>query len=355
MLNRCLDKWLYGKRAEEEMCILADHCDGGANRVHYKAAGREETLKWVDFQSSFVQKCTACVCLIVILSFGTHQWRYPHLPVPCGEYFYPQCERAIIHYLEHGASHRCEAFERVKAEGDFLRFPNLPHREDLCNKAGCCPCPGQCSKCPPVMPECMTWKLDGVWKVAFTNGALATYRFDGNGSVEEEMPEILVPKYQSLVRRSGKGRGRVFAVAGSVVPDATGDTFILNLGNVAPDMFPHGAVEVFRLTNGELQVQREVKQLSKELAVGSRVQAEYQGDWYPGTVVGVPADDVQKLGRWAVRADYDYAGSFTYATRVREHRLMVAVNGTGVRVMQPQLFESPRHVRLSDGAPTREH
>lgn len=111
----------------------------------------------------------------------------------CAAYTYPQCEAAIRSYLLHGAKSRCEAFERVKAEGDFVKFPYSASQQDSCPAAGCCGCSGQCSKCPPLLSECSSWRLDGSWKVAFGDGSEATYTFDAHGHCEVELSSSVLP------------------------------------------------------------------------------------------------------------------------------------------------------------------
>lgn len=111
----------------------------------------------------------------------------------CQDYTYPQCEATIHSYLSQNARSRCEAFEQVKAEGDFLKYPFSATKRDVCTEAGCCGCAGQCSKCPPILLECSSWQLDGTWKVAFTGGSEAMYTFDANGHVEARLDESAVP------------------------------------------------------------------------------------------------------------------------------------------------------------------
>lgn len=96
-------------------------------------------------------------------------------------------------HLSQMARTRCEAFERVKAEGDFFKFPYSETSQETCTAAGCCNCPGQCSKCPPILPECSTWQLDGTWKVAFADGTETKYVFDAHGHVEMELPSHALP------------------------------------------------------------------------------------------------------------------------------------------------------------------
>lgn len=116
------------------------------------------------------------------------------LPPPtCAAYTYPQCEVALHGYLSQSARTRCEAFERVKAEGDLVKFPYSPSLQEMCTDAGCCGCAGQCSKCPPLLPECSSWRLDGTWKVAFGDGSNAKYTFDANGHCEVEFPVNVLP------------------------------------------------------------------------------------------------------------------------------------------------------------------
>mmetsp|Transcript_13733 Transcript_13733/g.23683 ORF Transcript_13733/g.23683 Transcript_13733/m.23683 type:complete len:347 (-) Transcript_13733:125-1165(-) len=111
----------------------------------------------------------------------------------CRSYEYPQCEAAMHGYLLLSARSRCEAFERVKAEGDFFKFPYSATSQETCTSPGCCSCPGQCSKCPPILPECSTWQLDGTWKVAFADGTAGKYRFDAHGHCEMELPASALP------------------------------------------------------------------------------------------------------------------------------------------------------------------
>mmetsp|Transcript_150955 Transcript_150955/g.277257 ORF Transcript_150955/g.277257 Transcript_150955/m.277257 type:complete len:881 (-) Transcript_150955:59-2701(-) len=111
----------------------------------------------------------------------------------CRSYEYPQCKAAMHGYLLLSARSRCEAFERVKAEGDFFKFPYSATSQETCTSPGCCSCPGQCSKCPPILPECSTWQLDGTWKVAFADGTAGKYRFDAHGHCEMELPASALP------------------------------------------------------------------------------------------------------------------------------------------------------------------
>lgn len=111
---------------------------------------------------------------------------------PCSTYTYPQCEDAMKWYLQQGTKDRCQAFERVKAEGDMVKFPYTSGQE-VCAAEGCCGCPGQCSRCPPLLPECSSWQLDGIWRVAFEDGSEAIYTFDTHGHCEVKLPESLLP------------------------------------------------------------------------------------------------------------------------------------------------------------------
>jgi len=110
----------------------------------------------------------------------------------CNTYTYPQCEDAIKWYLHQGAKDRCQAFERVKAEGDMVRFPYTTS-QDVCPAEGCCGCPGQCSRCPPLLPECSFWRFDGEWRVAFEDGSEGVYEFDPQGHCQVVLPNSLLP------------------------------------------------------------------------------------------------------------------------------------------------------------------
>lgn len=125
----------------------------------------------------------------------------------CSAYKYPQCEAAMRWYLSQNARNRCEAFERVKAEGDFFKNPYSETSQELCTTAGCCNCPGQCSKCPPVLPECSTWQVDGTWKVAFADGTDAKYAFDAHGHVEMELSPRALPMTWKSYQQSYIPRG----------------------------------------------------------------------------------------------------------------------------------------------------
>eukprot|EP00931_Biecheleriopsis_adriatica_P047574 TRINITY_DN27430_c0_g1_i1.p1 TRINITY_DN27430_c0_g1~~TRINITY_DN27430_c0_g1_i1.p1 ORF type:complete len:591 (+),score=115.98 TRINITY_DN27430_c0_g1_i1:126-1775(+) len=52
-------------------------------------------------------------------------------------------------------------------------------------------------------------------------------------------------------------------------------------------------------------------------SVGTRVEAFYEDQWYPGTVVSSPEQDDEGLGRWAVQCDADPAGLVARVVRVR--------------------------------------
>jgi len=111
----------------------------------------------------------------------------------CAAYTYPQCEQAMLRYLLVGVKDRCEAFERVKAEGDVFQYPYQTDSQVTCAQPGCCGCPGQCSKCPPMLPGCSSWHLDGAWGVAFSDGTEANYRFDAHGHCEMTQPASSLP------------------------------------------------------------------------------------------------------------------------------------------------------------------
>lgn len=111
----------------------------------------------------------------------------------CADYQYPQCERAMSVHLDGAVRSRCAAFEAVKAEGDNFRFPWSDANEERCGAAGCCGCPGQCSRCPPILPECASWRFDGTWSVAFDDGTSSRYIFDALGHCEAEFPVSVLP------------------------------------------------------------------------------------------------------------------------------------------------------------------
>jgi hypothetical protein len=113
----------------------------------------------------------------------------------CSDYKYPQCEAAMEWYLSRNAANRCEAFEHVKAEGDLFKFPYSTSQQDMCDlgRSGCCGCPGQCSKCPPLLAECVSWRLDGSWQIAFTEGSDSRYTFDAHGHYQLDLPSSSLP------------------------------------------------------------------------------------------------------------------------------------------------------------------
>jgi len=55
-------------------------------------------------------------------------------------------------------------------------------------------------------------------------------------------------------------------------------------------------------------------QAERAVFVGTRVEAFYEGQWYRGTIVSVPAEDEE--GRWIVQCDVDAPGTLTYAKSV---------------------------------------
>jgi len=112
----------------------------------------------------------------------------------CKTYKYPGCEAALAQKLTSGAHTRCEAAQRIRAEGDFVQFPYLNQAEQQrCTTSGCCGCPGQCSRCPPVLAECSPAIFAGSWRVAFSDGSSAQYNFDTHGHVEVELPSYSLP------------------------------------------------------------------------------------------------------------------------------------------------------------------
>lgn len=120
------------------------------------------------------------------------------VPAPkCTHFQYPHCEKAINFYIAQGSRSRCEAFERVKAEGDVFRYPYDPNSHDFCNNTtgrACCGCAAQCSRCPPMLPGCSSWALDGRWVVAFDDGNEAKFTFDAHGHFEAHYPVAFLPK-----------------------------------------------------------------------------------------------------------------------------------------------------------------
>lgn len=112
----------------------------------------------------------------------------------CKTYKYPGCEASLAQKLASGARTRCEAAQRIHAEGDFVQFPYLDQAEQpRCMESGCCGCPGQCSRCPPVLAECTPAIFAGSWRVAFLDGSSAQYNFDAHGHVEVELPSYSLP------------------------------------------------------------------------------------------------------------------------------------------------------------------
>jgi len=112
----------------------------------------------------------------------------------CKTYNYPGCEAALAQKLASGARTRCEAAQRIRAGGDFVQFPYLDKAEQpRCTTSGCCGCPGQCSRCPPVLAECTPAIFAGSWRVAFSDGSSAQYNFDAHGHVEVELPSYSLP------------------------------------------------------------------------------------------------------------------------------------------------------------------
>jgi len=82
----------------------------------------------------------------------------------------------------------------VHSEGDVFQFPYSPSSTEVCLEEGCCGCPGQCSKCPPLLSGCTSWELDGLWEVAYDDGYRARYTFDAHGHVEILMPKTSIPR-----------------------------------------------------------------------------------------------------------------------------------------------------------------
>uniref|UniRef100_A0A6T1NII8 Uncharacterized protein n=1 Tax=Alexandrium monilatum TaxID=311494 RepID=A0A6T1NII8_9DINO len=64
-------------------------------------------------------------------------------------------------------------------------------------------------------------------------------------------------------------------------------------------------------------------------SVSSRVEAFYEGEWYRGSVVSVPSEDPE--GRWAVQCDADPHGTVTYTTIIRPAPAEVAPAETGAQ------------------------
>merc|ERR1711879_848858 len=61
----------------------------------------------------------------------------------------------------------------------------------------------------------------------------------------------------------------------------------------------------------------QVDTLDKDFAIGSRVEADFEGVWYVGTLLGLPDDDPKSMGRWKVQCDADPADTITYVLQVR--------------------------------------
>jgi len=118
----------------------------------------------------------------------------PNARPQCTAYTYPQCEAAINSYITRGAANRCDAYEKVQAEGELVKYPYLADNTELCSEQGCCGCPGQCTKCPPMLAGCVSWQLDGVWRVDYGDASHAIYRFDAHGHCEIRIPHGSIPR-----------------------------------------------------------------------------------------------------------------------------------------------------------------
>jgi len=173
--------------------LLAECGNGKEEQACFYGATPSSSIRWGKEALQWWQRVTIVLLLCFI---GGSLWSKHSAGAgsQCMGLKYPQCESAIKWYLAHGASSRCQAFERVKAEGDFFQFPESPDKNDYCTSEGCCDCPGQCSKCPPILSECLSWRLDGQWKVAFTDGAEAVYNFDAMGHLEMKLPPSELPR-----------------------------------------------------------------------------------------------------------------------------------------------------------------
>lgn len=177
------------------------------------------------------------------------------VPARCSAYSYPQCEAALQRLLHtSGANRRCQAFEQLKSEGDYFQFPYSATRQERCMHEGCCGCSGQCSKCPPLLPECSSWRLDGAWKVSFRDGSMDLYRFDASGHVEVEA--LALARGQNALKGVVEVRAGVLeALLDSFDDDGPGGAFKLDLYRAAPQIFPRGAFETFTAREG-LTVER---------------------------------------------------------------------------------------------------
>merc|ERR1712194_759543 len=62
--------------------------------------------------------------------------------------------------------------------------------------------------------------------------------------------------------------------------------------------------------------QSETRLPSDGVPPGSRVEVDYGGQKFSGTVIALPSEDEEGKGRWTVQCDADTKGVFTYAETV---------------------------------------
>lgn len=195
VLGRSTKENAYGSLAQMEQEPKLD----SATRLHRKAS--EAYTAW--------QKLLASILGIIVLAslfrhLGHMDTSAAPSPSPaplssnarpqCSAYTYPQCEAAIMSYITRGAPNRCAAYEQVQAEGEIMKYPYLANNTEVCTKEGCCGCPGQCTKCPPLLSGCVSWQLDGRWKVDYDDATHSTYKFDAHGHCEIRIPLLSIPR-----------------------------------------------------------------------------------------------------------------------------------------------------------------
>lgn len=222
-----------------EFQLHAEHTADGERKsygsVHLRKQTDERSARVLDAFSLF-QRALPYVIVVWLISFFGCRWlSAPQVPAPlavpspapavadsrpqCTAYRYPQCESALHFYLSAGATSRCTAFERVKAEGDLVQAPFLA-ASAACSEPGCCGCPGQCSKCPPILPECVTWRLDGSWRVALQDGTEVQYTVDAHGHCEIRQPAASLPKMWKRYTGAYVGNGNDVLVFDGTLQDA---------------------------------------------------------------------------------------------------------------------------------------
>uniref|UniRef100_A0A7S4Q1Q4 J domain-containing protein n=1 Tax=Alexandrium monilatum TaxID=311494 RepID=A0A7S4Q1Q4_9DINO len=125
------------------------------------------------------------------------------------------------------------------------------------------------------------------------------------------------PALAAALPLAGRAAGQAIPARAAVVHRPVPSASVTGTGS--PRLVPDSPVLGRRLSGGPggLIQERPSRVEGGQLGLGARVEALFEGQWYAGVLAGLPEQDEEGLGRWAVRCDVDPEGIYAYVTDVR--------------------------------------